>query len=1143
VRFTRLRITGFKSFVEPIDFRIEPGLTGVVGPNGCGKSNIMEALRWVMGATSAKALRASGMDDVIFSGSETRPARNHAEVTLTIDNKERKAPAAFNDTDELEVSRRITRGAGSVYRVNGQEARARDVQRLFADASSGANSPALVRQGQINELISAKPENRRRVLEEAAGIAGLRSRRHEAELKLNSAQTNLERLDDVMGEAERVLDGLRRQARQAKRYRKIAASVRALEAALSRRRLSDTRANANAAQEAFTQANSVVETQTRQAAVAATAASEAAAALAPAREAEAKASAGLAHISAALDAAVRDRDDITRETERAEKETELAAQEREREHALHSDADTAIARLNAETADLKSKANAAATGALEAALNDADATANIAQAERDRLTTEHGAFAAQARGIDDRITRGQNTLARLDAELSKLANAAPTTGPDPKAFAAARRGAELAATALERSREDLRVAEDTADAALVDERKAADNHALSERNLAAVQAEAAALERTLADETGADGPPVADALTVNPGFERAVAAALGDDLLAGLEADAPARWAGADAPKAALPAGAEPLLDQVKGPKELRARLSQIGVVAGKDGDALATKLLPGQRLVSTDGAVWRWDGFRVAAGAPSSAERRLQARAALDSARTRATQDEATRNTAQTAWNTVRNIARTAVAARDDARDARPAAEAEARDTAAKLAQFERDTERAQSVRDASAIARSQLETQAAEERTGLDTAVAERDALTAPDPAALAAANTDLDAARTVAADARAALEGARRETAERDTRITAISAEATAWTARKTSAQKRLDALDARTTELAKRLDELTSAPQAIDAKLAGLREEKTTAETARARVGDAAALAETTAHGADQTLKTAETALSEAREARAGAEARKAAAAERLVEVEAEIAHEAAHGVAALGPEPDADPIDDAIPSSELEERLEKKSLERDRIGPVNLRADEEAEEREAALTETRAERDDLQAAVNKLRSGIRNLDGEARERLLAAFKEIDGHFRELFQTLFGGGEARLALVDDEDPLNAGLEIHVSPPGKKLGSMSLMSGGEQALTATALIFAVFLANPAPVCALDEVDAPLDDANVARFCDLLDAMCKRSQTRFLVITHNPVTMSRVDRLYGVTMGERGVSQLVSVDLSRAEELAATG
>jgi len=276
------------------------------------------------------------------------------------------------------------------------------------------------------------------------------------------------------------------------------------------------------------------------------------------------------------------------------------------------------------------------------------------------------------------------------------------------------------------------------------------------------------------------------------------------------------------------------------------------------------------------------------------------------------------------------------------------------------------------------------------------------------------------------------------------------------------------------------------------------------------------------------------------LSQTRESRAGAEARKIAAAERLVEVEAEIAHGTAHSAE---PEADADPIDDAIPSSELEERLEKKTLERDRIGPVNLRADEEADEREAALIETRAERDDLQAAVNKLRAGIRSLDGEARERLLTAFKEIDGHFRELFQTLFGGGEARLALVDDEDPLNAGLDIHVSPPGKKLGSMSLMSGGEQALTATALIFAVFLANPAPVCALDEVDAPLDDANVARFCDLLDAMCKRGETRFLVITHNPVTMSRVDRLYGVTMAERGVSQLVSVDLTRAEEMSATG
>lgn len=1137
MRFTRLRISGFKSFVEPVDFRIEPGLTGIVGPNGCGKSNVMESLRWVMGATSAKAMRAGGMDDVIFSGSGARPARNHAEVTLTVDNKDRTAPAAFNDADELEVSRRIVRGQGSVYRVNGRETRARDVQRLFADASSGANSPALVRQGQINELIAAKPENRRRVLEEAAGVAGLRSRRHEAELKLNAAQANLDRLEDVLAEAERVLDGLKRQSRQAKRYRKVAADVRALEAALAARRIADARAAAEAAAAAFAEAESRVAERTRAAAAAATASSAVAADLDPARRAEAEASAALAHVAAALSAATRDLEDAAREKDRAERETALAEEERGRERALHADADEALARLAAELEALDAKIAASGTEALEAASTQAQTEADAAQAERDRLTTEHAAYDARAKALDDRIARGEAVLARLEAERAKLAEAAPVAGPDAKAFAAARKAGDLAAAALERSRHDLSVAEDAADAALVDERKAADARAEAERVRAAAAAEADALARALADDD-AIAEPVADALVVTPGYERATAAALGDDLLASLAADAPARWTGAATSTAlpALPTGATPLSDHVTAPDALATRLAQIGVIAEEDGDRLAAALAPGQRLVSVAGALWRWDGFRIEAGAASSAERRLDMHAALDTARTRLDEAAQSSAAAATAWEKVRAIARTAVEARDAARAARPAAETEARDAAAKLAGFERDAERADSARAAASSSLAQIERQLAEETEARDAAQAERATLVQPDAEALAAADVRLGAARITAADARAALEGARREAAERAARREAIDAEVAAWSARKASAERRLAALDARRAELAKRIAELADAPSTAEAKLAALRDEKTSAETKRAALGDAVASAETATRSAEQTLRQAEAALGEAREARAGAEARKAAAAERLAEVEAAAAH---------APEPDAhaEPVDPSLSTEELETRLERRTAERDRIGPVNLRADEEAEEREAALAETRAERDDLQAAVNKLRAGVRQLDAEARERLLAAFDVIDGHFRDLFQTLFGGGEAKLALVDDEDPLAAGLDIHVSPPGKRLGSMSLMSGGEQALTATALIFAVFLANPAPVCALDEVDAPLDDANVGRFCDLLDAMRHKAETRFLVITHNPVTMSRVDRLFGVTMAERGVSQLVSVDLARAEEMAAAG
>jgi chromosome segregation protein len=1133
LKFTRLRITGFKSFVEPVELAIEPGLTGVVGPNGCGKSNIMEALRWVMGASSAKAMRAGGMDDVIFAGSATRPPRNHAEVVLTIDNADRTAPAEWNDSDVIEASRRITRGAGSVYRINGREARARDVQRLFADASSGANSPALVRQGQISELIAAKPENRRRVLEEAAGVAGLRSRRHEAELKLNAAQTNLERLEDVLGAAERELEHLRRQARQAKRYAKVAAEVRLMQAVLVGRRAADARAREEAARTALAETNAAVETGSRTAAVAATEAAEAAAALPPAREAEAKAAAALAHVSALLDAATREREQLRLDAERAAADKARAEDEQTREGALLSDAQAALERLTAESATLSETEGQASTEELARARREADEALAAAQAARDALTAEAAGAAAQARALDDRIARTSVALPRIEAELERLGRPEGAAAPEEGVLAEARRAVAEAQNALEEARTKAGAASEAADSATADERGAAERFALADRSAAALDAEIAALERALTEDGAADSP-AADALTVDAGYERALAAALGDDLLASLAADAPARWAGAQAPEQFLPEGVEPLVLRVEGPPALAARLSQIGVVEAEDGDRLAAELKPGQRLVTRAGALWRWDGFRVAAGAASSAERRLALRAARDAARAKREAADAARRESAARLDTARTASRAAIAARDATRRALPDAEALARAAHDALAGLERARERADAARTAAAHAHAELAAQLEAERVALAEAQAERAALVPPAAEALAAADAALEAARTKSAEARAALESAERSAAQRRVRLERAGAETEAWRARAASAEARLVQLRERLGALEARIAELAAAPDALESRIAALREEKAKAESARSAASDRVAEAETRSADAEKALKAAEAELAQSREARAGAEVRRASLEERRLEAEAALAAAAQAAMA------DAEAYTE-LSVEELEARLEARTNERDRMGPVNLQAAEEADARDAALAETRRERDDLIAAVNKLRAGVRAIDSEARERLRAAFDIIDGHFRDLFQTLFSGGEARLALVDDEDPLVAGLDIYVSPPGKRLGSMSLLSGGEQALTATALIFAVFLANPAPICALDEVDAPLDDANVGRFCDLLGAMRTKADTRFVVITHNPVTMSRVDRLYGVTMAEQGVSQLVTVDLAHAEALAA--
>jgi chromosome segregation protein len=1133
LHFTKLKVSGFKSFVEPIEFRIEPGLTGVVGPNGCGKSNVMEALRWVMGATSAKALRAGGMDEVIFAGSANRPARNHAEVQMIIDNTDRTAPAAFNDADVLEVSRRITRGAGSVYKVNGREARARDVQRLFADASSGANSPALVRQGQISELIAAKPENRRRVLEEAAGVAGLASRRHEAELKLANAMTNLERLDDVLAGAERELDNLRRQSRQAKRYRKVAAETRALEALLAQRRFDDARSQLNSVAEALEAAEKAVEQFTRAAAEAAKVASERSAEVAPARAAETEAAGRLAQANSELDAANRELEQIKRDCERAEADRARAAEELTREAELSSDAETALKALEVELTELRSKEDASSTDHLKTARDAAEEKLATAQSHRDALAAAQADAVAQQRALMERVNRGEALLTKLQEEIAALPEP-PASDADDGALTAAQTQAEETAAALEALAAEIAEAETAADAAAAAEREAAETFAEADRAAAALEAEIAALERALATDAPSANP-AADAVTVEDGYERALAAALGDDLLADLEDDASMHWTGAETPNQLLPAGVRPLTDFVQAPDALAARLSQIGVLDdGGDEAAFAPPALkPGQRLVSRTGQVWRWDGFHVPAGAQTAAERRIAARATLDAATQKLAQKRSDREKAEKTRDAAKAKTANVTAKRYALRAKRPQAEANARAAQSKFAELERAQARAAAERASTEEARSRLETRRREEAAAVEEAREGLDTLSPPDPEALSAAATALDAARGEAADARGALEAAEQAAAQRRARIEAISKEIEAWTSRRTSAAERVKALTERAAELDELIKKLRAAPDEHADRLETLRAAKEDAAAERAKAADAVAVAETAAREADQAQREAEAALSAAREERAGSEVRKVTAEERLAEANERLAH---------APPPEAGvELDEAMRLEEIEERLAKKTAERERMGPVNLRADEEADERESELTGIRAEREDLEAAVNKLRSGVRALDSEARERLKEAFEKIDGHFRDLFQTLFGGGEAKLALVDGDDPLTAGLDVYACPPGKRLASMALMSGGEQALTATALIFAVFLANPAPICALDEVDGPLDDANVGRFCDLLDAMRKKSQTRFVVITHNPVTMSRVDRLYGVTMAERGVSQLVSVDLAAAEALAA--
>jgi len=1146
VHFQRLRLAGFKSFVDPTEFRIEPGVTGIVGPNGCGKSNLLEALRWVMGANSAKAMRAGGMDDVIFAGAANRPSRNHAEVSLTIDNADRRAPAAFNDHPVLEVVRRIDRGAGSTYRINGREVRARDVQLLFADASTGSNSPALVRQGQISELIAAKPQNRRMILEEAAGVSGLHSRRHEAELRLRAAETNLSRLEDVARELEATLGRLKREARQAERYKKISAEIRSLQGAVLYARWNEARTAAERLAAEAAAAIQAVQETAQAAAAATTRAAQAEEAIKPLREAETIAAAILHKLAIDKDRLDREHEAHAAELERLSGDLARIDADRARETHIVEDAEVALKRLADDLAALEAAIAGAPerTPALQAAAQAAEAARAAADAQVEALAAQLAADEAHRRAAAHRVEEAQVRLARTRRALDQARSEREALGTavNPQALQA-KAELETAEAALAAARAALDAAEDERAKAQEAEAAARESARKFEEQLGRLTAEARALAGLVAQAKRGGFAPALDAVSPERGYEAALAAALGDDLDAALDRAALSFWGGRDAQAPAWPTGATPLGSLVKAPTALAARLAFTALVNRADGDRLQGALPPGCRLVSKEGDLWRWDGFTARADAPKPAAIRLEQKTRLAEVEVEIEKLDPKVKAERATLEAAGVRLRSAEEALRTARREPPALEQKAATARAALERFDREAAR----KEAQAASLNDLigrfEAEFAEHEASLAAITAEAaDEGEAGDLAErLAAARAAAGPAREGAAEARAALDVEIRERDGRARRLETLTRDREDWTGRAKAASKRLDGLAQARTKAEAELTKAKAAPETLETRRATLLDELSVAEARRAKSSDALAGAEHERAEADRGLRAAEAAASEAREVRASLAAHAEAAASRLAEVSAQIRE-----TARIEPEELARKLSDeavAIPTDAggIEAHLYNLERQRDAIGPVNLRAEEEAAEYGERLNSMLTERADLTGAIARLRQGIDELNGEGRERLVAAFEVINEHFKTLFEALFQGGQAELRLVESDDPLEAGLEIYACPPGKRMATMSLMSGGEQALTATALIFAVFLAQPAPICVLDEVDAPLDDANVDRFCNMLDEMRRRTETRFIAITHNPVTMARMDRLFGVTMAERGVSQLVSVDLHQAEAIAA--
>ena len=871
IKFKKLKVKGFKSFVEPTEVIIEQGLTGIVGPNGCGKSNLVEAFRFVMGELSPKQMRGSELDDVIFNGTSGRPAWDIAEVTIDLDNTDRQAPSLFNQSDEIEVTRRIWRGEGSEYRVNGKEVRLKDVQLLFADAATGARSTSMVSQGRVGAIIAAKPEQRRNLLEEAAGITGLHSRRHEAELRLNATETNLERVKDLLKAQEEQLEVLKKQSKQAERYKNIQKDITKARAAVFYKRWE------------------VEKTK-------------------------------LEEVSAKL----KDQDSLV------------------------SDQTQEVAKVNVEYEKVQESLPTMRLKENQIAAELQKHTINLDNQEKE-------------------IDRANSAVEETQIRIQQIKN-----DMDREQFLF-----DDAQENMERVREEKSILEKQQGDLFLDSNDKDNIETGSQRN----------------------NNPIIDYLDFEDGYEKAVAAVFSDELIASINEEQASHWRVLTYNQnSVFPDGITKFSNLIKAPENLKKKLDFVGLIKEKSSVLnLQENLLPGQILVSLEGEIWRWDGY-VSKGKQNSS-------------------------------------------------------------TKAVLEQL--------------------------------------------------------------------------------KNRRLKQLTKEEQQWMDISSKAQQRLDELKDREVKLHQDLEELRSMPNTISTEKTRLQSLINDNKQEYDKIAGELQQQEQAANEINKKLKLEEVKLTELREEKIRLEGSIETINETIRQLSSQVKERIGIELSGLFDLAEINPNKILGEVDDLERRLERLIAEQERLGGVNLLAEQESQELEEKVSSIKKDQSDLLAAIAKLREAIDSLNTEGRQRLLAAYGVVNENFQKLFVQLFGGGKAYLKFTDESDPLQAGLEIYASPPGKKLQNLTLLSGGEQALTALSLLFAVFLSNPAPICVLDEVDAPLDDTNVDRFCSLVEEIAKTSSTKFLVITHHRMTMARVNRLFGVTMPEQGVSQLVSVDLEKAIEI----
>ena len=1139
MKFKSVRISGFKSFLEPTEILINDGLTGVVGPNGCGKSNIVEAVKWVMGENSARQMRGDEMDDIIFAGTSERPARNFAEVSIKLDNSERKAPANFNHLEEIEISRKIEREKGSIYRVNSKQVRARDIQLIFADNGTGARSSGIVSQGRIAQIIDATSEDRRIILEEAANIKGLHNRRHEAELKLNGANENLNRLMDIEQTYQDQLIELEKQGRKAARYRSVGDRLRKAEATLfltllntAENEFNDFKKHLDIAKENVNkgQINVSKHTEAKQ---------EILDELPEFKKLETKKITVLQSLNITK---------IRLEEEKSSAKTTLnntlnqisqIETDIQREVEIKQDAKKTLLSLFAEEEKLKSESTNFLTKKTDALklVKDLKAKTEEANTKLSTITSEIYSIKSDKSDLEKRISVLTDKIKNSEFQISEF-----NSKEDEQLLKKNNQQLSKLKQILRNKNQNLVSNKQELIKLEEKEVKLSDQKSNTDQNFNVINAELNSLSSILGDDT-LNKNSLEKSINNIGNLEKAIGSVLGETLLAPIHSDQNhflknTYWRNDLKTKFSteLPKGAIPIISEIKKNSILDIALIGVGIV--KDEETaydLQKNLSFGQALTTSKGGLWRWDGFVQPQGVQNGYSERLQQIAKLKLLQNKL--PAVTKEQKIIESKIDENQLGISKCKRDII---------ELESQISELIKNSNTLELTNSKLDAKLLSSKVLLKEhlditkiSQKELVGLKNQL--NNSINLPSLLADELKIRNIaDQCRNELADAMASEQQIKTHESFQARNLMQIKNQSENWKKRENEASMRLMSLQDRLKKLKDDQKRLTSLPDDFEKREEDLNKQIDKAVQDKNIASDKLVHTETNLHNIEKLEREAEQKVSSFREEMIKIEASLNLARTKIQNIEARVFEKLRINTDKLLEIVGFNEKNNLNVSIELLERTVQRLInERESLGAVNLRAEEEMKEMKEKIETMSSERIDLELAIEKLRTGIFELNKEGRQRLKDSFNDVNKNFKDLFQKLFGGGDAELKLVGSEDPLKAGLEVLASPPGKKMQLLSLLSGGEQALTAISLIFSVFLCNPAPICILDEVDAPLDDTNVGRFCDLLNKIVAETNTYFMVVTHHRLTMAKMDRLFGVTMEQKGISRLVSVNLEEANRI----